>query len=142
MPPKKRKLNADPNQRSVAFMFGKTPNELDDQCTDDTVESKQSVLIDLSMHQVKNEIGIDWTIMFNFDIHFIDARSQQIDSERDVDVQSAGQSASTSATATPIESGDDDEDDDDNDEDSEDEIASVGTSDGQCKQKTNILLQE
>lgn len=98
MPPKKRKPITDPNQRSVAFMFGKKPNELDDQCNDDTVESKQSVLIDLSMHQVKNEIGIDWTIMFNFDIHFIDARSQQIDSGRDVDVQSAGQQLKAETT--------------------------------------------
>lgn len=129
MPPKKIKLNTDPNQRTIAFMFGNKPNE--DESTDVAPKSKQNVLIDMSVHQVKNETGIDWTIMFDFDIHFIDTSSQQIDSRRDVEIESAGQSASTSRSATPMET----EEDDDNEEnsDSEDDIASTSTSDGQCE---------
>lgn len=57
MPPIFLKLNAGPNQRSVDHMFAKKSNEADEESTGEVHESKQDVLIDLSMHQVENEIG-------------------------------------------------------------------------------------
>lgn len=59
---KKIRLNPDPNQRSVLHMFAKQLNETQDESTDNACESKQHVLIDLSMQQVESETGIDWTI--------------------------------------------------------------------------------
>lgn len=126
MPPNKIKLNTDPNQRLIAFMFGKKPNELEDERTDDEHESKQNVLVDLSVQQVKNETGTDWTIMFNFDIHFIDTSSQQIDDGRDVEIESA----STPRTATPMETEGEGDDDIDEDSDSDGDIARASASDG------------
>lgn len=55
MPPKKIKLNTDPNQRSVALMFGKKSNELESESTEEAQESKQNALIDLLCveHEIK-----------------------------------------------------------------------------------------
>lgn len=87
--------------------------------TTDAHESKQNFLIDFSTQQMKNKNGSDWTIMFNFDIHFIEL--QQIDYERDVEIEST----STSRTSTPMETEEEDSEDD-NDE------TGSSTSKGEC----------
>lgn len=110
MPPKKRKLS----QLTLAEMFAKKSNETEEESASGTDESKQHILIDLSMHQMANETGIDWTIRFNFDIHFIDPSSQQIDLERPI--------------IAPMDT---EEDDSDGEDSSGDDAMNVNVSDGQ-----------
>lgn len=107
--------------------------------TADAHESKQNFLIDLSTQQMKNKNGTDWTIMFNFYIHFIEL--QQIDYECDVEIEST---TSTSRTSTPMETEEEDYSDKDS-EDDDDEIGS-STSRGECnlnvanKQKFHCIV--
>lgn len=92
--------------------------------TTDAHESKQNFLIDFSTQQMKNKNGSDWTIMFNFDIHFIEL--QQIDYERDVEIEST----STSRTSTPMET--EEEDYSDKDSEVDDDETGSSTSKGEC----------
>lgn len=114
--PKKRK----PDQRSIKDMFSQS-NESDTASvsTDVDNESKQNVLIDMFVNQMKNANGIDWTILFDFNIHFIGSISQQVDSERNVEIDSAPSSRS----ATPMDT-------DYDGEDSESDAANFGSSEG------------
>lgn len=123
MPPKKRKTG----QPTILEMYGKKPSVSvsEGESTGAQHESKQNILVDLSLQQVQNESGIDWTIWFNFDIHFIGTSSQQVDLASEVEIVSPGLSASTSKTSTPIDTEDDNSDADD--------AVSFSTSDGQWK---------
>lgn len=129
-PPKKNPRKEDPNQQSISLMFKKKSNELENSLKSigDTIESKQNVLIDMSVNQVKSENGTDWTILFDFDIHFTEQSSQQIDAERDVECESAptsrASSATTSRAGTPMETEDEDYDGDNSDGDT----ANIGAS--------------
>lgn len=116
--PKKRK----PDQRSIEEMFSKS-NESDTASisTDVDNESKQDVRINMFVNQMKNANGMDWTILFDFNIHFIDPISQQIDSERNVEIESTPSSRS----ATPMET-------DYDGEDSESDGANISSSEGWC----------
>lgn len=109
-PPKKSKPN-ERNQCSVADIFGLRSSELQSSSTDVVDESKQNVLVDMVVNQVKNENGTNWTLLFDFDIHFIASNSQQIDSEHGVEIQtessSRASSAHTSRSGTPMETEDD-----------------------------------
>lgn len=112
-PPKKSK----PNQPSIMEMFGKTSSQSHSSSNDVADESKQNVLIDMVVSQVKNENGTEWTFLFDFDIHFIASGSQQIDIEDSVEIENASSSrassAPTSRSGTPMETEDDCEDFDD-----------------------------
>lgn len=112
----------DRSQRTIAQMFGEASS-----LNDDVDESKQNVLIEMIVNQVKNENGNDWTLLFDFDFHFLASNSQRIDSERDVEIDSTStsraSSAPTSRSGSPMEIEDDDENSDSN-------TANTGSSEG------------
>lgn len=58
-------------------------SEMDFSSTPDTQPSKHNrkALFDLSMEHVKHMNGIDWTILFDFDFHFIDTSTNQVNVE-------------------------------------------------------------
>lgn len=120
-PPKKR----NPNQPSIMEMFGKRSSPLHSSLNDVADESKQNVLIDMVVSQVKNENGTEWIFLFDFDIHFIASGSQQIDFEDSVEIENASSSrassAPTSRSGTSMET-------EDYYEDSDDDSASMGSS--------------
>lgn len=114
MPKRVKTPPPDPKQLSLISMFAKKSKESESnthESTEDAQESKQNVLVDLFAYQVKNEN--DWAIMFDLDFHFIDTSSQQINSKRDVEIDSA------ETTEAEQES--------DDGENSEDDSASVST---------------
>lgn len=78
-------------------MFGKRSSPLHSSLNDVADESKQNVLIDMVVSQVKNENGTEWTFLFDFDIHFIASGSQQIDFEDSVEIENASSSRASSA---------------------------------------------
>lgn len=127
-PPKKRKHD----QWSIKDMFGQS-NDSDTASvsTDVDNESKQNVQIDLCVNQMKNANGIDWTILFDFNIHFIGSISQQVDSERNVEIESAPSSRS----ATPMNT-------DYDGEDSESDSVAVDSSEGWCESKMRTKHQK
>lgn len=102
------------HQSSVADYFKKklviTENENDDDSdnlTSDAKQSKQHVLIDLSIEQVKCDIGINW-ILNHFDIRFTGTGSHEVELESEVESFAAGYSTTTSqkkSTQSPANAG-------------------------------------
>lgn len=105
--PKRSKPN-DRTQPSIRDMFGNRSNRLQGSSSDVVNdESKQNILIDMVVDQVKSENGTDWTFLFNFDLHFVAPGSQLVDFEDDVEIENASSSrassAATSRSGTPME---------------------------------------
>lgn len=97
MPPKKIKTSQ--NQPTLSEMFARqsSTNPSSQTSTGSAQESKQHFLIDLEIVHEENECGIDLTLLFHFDSHLLPGTSsQRIESETEVDFESAGPSASTS----------------------------------------------
>lgn len=98
------------HQSSVADYFKKklviTENENDDDSdnlTSDAEQSKRHVLIDLSIEQVKCDIGINWMILNHFDIRFTGTGSHEVELESEVESLAAGYSTTTSQKKnTPV----------------------------------------
>lgn len=103
MPPKKTKQS----QQTLAEIFAKKSNAPKTKSTGEAPESKLHLFIDLSMQQVDNEIGINSTILFNIDIHFLDPSLQQVDSEYVADFENAEPSAELNES-TPMDIVDED----------------------------------
>lgn len=105
MPPKKRKLAAGQQTLSGMFAQKSAVNVTTEESTGDAreTESKQHFLINLMVVQVQDEIecGIDWTLSFDLNPHFISGTSSnQIVSESEIEIDCAQSSASTSRAST------------------------------------------
>lgn len=70
----------DEKQKSVVEFFAKKrkfQDDVDDKDDDSDaraageLQSKHKVLIDMELKRVKRENGINWTFLFDFDIHFL-----------------------------------------------------------------------
>lgn len=122
MPPKKRKLAEGQQTLSKMFAQKSTVNVATEESTGDAreTESKQHFLINLMIVQDEIECGIDFTLSYDFDSHFIPGTSSnRIASENEVEIECAGSSASTSRASAStqqsewkdFDSGDSDDDD-------------------------------
>lgn len=102
-PPKKPKPNEGPTQRSIIEMLGTRSSESGNSSVCD--ESKQNVLVNMFVDEMKNENGNDWIFSFNFDTHFLASNSQHISLERDVEneTEPTSSSAATSRSSTPMD---------------------------------------
>lgn len=138
-PPKEKK------QRTITELFTIKSNESPSPSIDVVDESMQNVLIEMRVNQVKNETG--WTLLFDFDIHYIASDLQQFNFERDAEIESASSSrasnASTTRAGTPMETEDDGATIDDESVDGIiNESSTVPSSEGKCiyKQKAKTLI--
>lgn len=121
MLPKKRK-SIQPTLQQLISKKSNVTEEESVRGAAEADESKQHVLIDLTLRQAENETGCNGITWFNFHIHFIDTDSQQIGSEHDVENQNALSTASTSNTAMETDTEEDNYDFNGDDSDESDSV--------------------